>query len=78
MFLAIVKAKVPPLRLLLPPFAASPNRSVCCWEEGWLVGAVEIEPLGGIDTAQLIDSTKQQNGENPEKRRSEVHRGYTE
>src|SRR5438552_11287488 len=31
---------VPPLRLLLPPFAASTIR---CWEKGWLVGAVGIE-----------------------------------
>jgi len=30
--------------------------------------ALGIEPLGRIDAAQLIDSTKQQNGEKPQKR----------
>ena len=42
---------VPPVRLLLPPFAASTNRLSCCWEKGWMVGAVGIEPITQSNSA---------------------------
>ncbi|PYT73350.1 MAG: hypothetical protein DMG41_33305 [Acidobacteria bacterium] len=46
---------------------------------GWLVGAVGIELLEALRTRKLliIDSPKRQRGEKPEKRRTEVHVGYT-
>src|SRR6266567_3373080 len=46
---------------------------------GSLEARVGVERLGsgGLNTAQVVDSTKQQNGERPQKRRSEVHGGYT-
>ena len=43
-----------------------------------MVPGVGVEPLGRIDTTQLVDSTKRQNGEKLQRRRTEVHAGYTE
>jgi hypothetical protein len=34
--------------------------------------------LEHVRSSEVIDSTKQQNGEKPQKRRSEVHDGHTE
>ena len=42
-----------------------------------MVPGVGVELLMRTDIAQLIDSTKSQNGEKPQKRRSQVRGGYT-
>jgi len=38
---------------------------------------VGVEPLGGIDCTQLIDSTNRQNREKLQRRRIKVHARYT-